>query len=43
MINFEYECWKCDKWHTDKAETLADIEEMSLSLGVAFRLVSGAE
>jgi hypothetical protein len=38
MISYEYECWKCDKWHADTAPSLEELEALSVSLGFAYRV-----
>jgi hypothetical protein len=36
---FQYQCWKCDKWHDDTAESAQDLTDFIALAGVAIRFV----
>ena len=42
MITYEYECWKCDKWHDQIASNAKDLTRVAHEVGVAIR-VTGNE
>lgn len=39
MITYEYECWKCDEWHTGSANTMAEIKAIEQDLQVKVKVV----